>query len=71
MAYRKRTLRSMSPVTREFARLVGELESVSRRLDNLRAKIESLETDSMALHNHSCQQTIATTEELFQTDGGQ
>ena len=27
MAYRKRTLRSMSPVTRKVARLIGEAES--------------------------------------------
>ena len=35
MAYRKKTLRSMSPVTRKVARLIGELGSIERRLKNI------------------------------------
>ena len=33
MAYRKRTLRKMSPTTRKLARLIGELDSISRRAE--------------------------------------
>lgn len=43
MAYRKRTLRSMSPVTRSVARLRGELSSIDRRLKNLIPKIRETE----------------------------
>ena len=51
MAYRKRTLRGMSPVTRKTARLIGELESVTRRLKNIIPEIRSLELDSRALQS--------------------
>ena len=51
MAYRKKTLRSMSPVTRKVARLIGELDSVSRRLKNLIPEIQRIELDSQALRN--------------------
>ncbi len=49
MAYRKKTLRSMSPVTRRLARLIGELKSVDRRLQNLLPEISRLEFESRAL----------------------
>ena len=49
MAYRKKTLRSMSPVTRRMARLIGELDSVNRRLKNLIPEIQRLEFESRAL----------------------
>jgi hypothetical protein len=49
MAYRKRTLRSMLPVTRKVARLAGELDSTSRRLKNLIPELQRLELDSRAL----------------------
>lgn len=49
MAYRKRTLRSMSPVARKLARLIGELDSISRRTKNLIEEIQLLEADSRAL----------------------
>lgn len=49
MAYRKRTLRSMSPTTRKLARLVGEQASIVRRLKNLMPEIQRLELDSRAL----------------------
>lgn len=49
MAYRKSTLRSMSPVTRKVARLIGEQASIARRLKNLIPEIRSLELDSRAL----------------------
>jgi len=49
MAYRKSTLRSMSPVTRKVARLIGEQESVAKRFKNLIPEIQRLELDSRAL----------------------
>ena len=51
MAYKKRTLRKMSPTTRKVARLIGELDSVTRRLKNLIPDIQRLEADSQALWN--------------------
>ena len=35
MAFRKKTLRTMSPTARKVARLIGEQESVVKRLKNL------------------------------------
>ena len=49
MAYRKKTLRTMSPTARKVARLTGELESVSRRLKNLIPELQRLDLDSRAL----------------------
>ena len=49
MAYRKKTLRSMSPTTRKVARLIGELDSISRRLKNTIPDLQRLELDSKAL----------------------
>ncbi len=43
MAYRKSTLRQMSPVTRKVAKLIGEAQSVSRRLKLLLPEIQELE----------------------------
>jgi hypothetical protein len=42
-SYRAKTLRQMPPVTRELARLRGELASVDRRLKNLIPKIKEVE----------------------------
>lgn len=49
MAYRKRTIRSMLPVTRRIARLIGELESAEKRLKNLIPDLQRIEFDSQAL----------------------
>jgi len=49
MPLRKATLRRMPPVTRKFARLVDELESVHRRLKNMIGEVQRLEHDSRAL----------------------
>ena len=49
MAFRKTTLRRMSPVTRKYARLLGELESVLRKGKNMVEEIQRLELDSRAL----------------------
>lgn len=43
MAYRKKTLRRMSPEARKYARMIAELESISRRLKNYLATIQDLE----------------------------
>jgi len=51
MAYRKKTLRSMLPTTRKVARLIGESESVTKRLKNLMPELRRLELESMALNN--------------------
>jgi uncharacterized protein (UPF0335 family) len=51
MAYKKKTLRRMSPTARKVARLAGELESVARRLKNLIPELQSLDLDSKALAN--------------------
>lgn len=51
MAYRKKTLRSMSPTARKVARLIGELDSVSRRLKNVIPELQRLDLDSQALKN--------------------
>ena len=51
MAYRKKTLRTMSPTARKVARLTGELDSVARRLKNLIPELQQLDLDSQALKN--------------------
>ncbi len=47
--YRKATLRKMPPVTRKYAKLLGELESVLRKGKNLVEQVARLELDSQAL----------------------
>ncbi len=49
MPYRKTTLRRMSPLTRKYARLLGELESVLRKGKNLVEEISRIEFESQAL----------------------
>ena len=49
MGYRKSTLRRLPPVTRKYARLLGELDSILRRGKNLVEDIARLEHDSRAL----------------------
>lgn len=49
MAYRKKTLRSMLPVTRKVARLIGEVDSTQRRLKNLIPELRRMELESRAL----------------------
>jgi hypothetical protein len=48
MAYRKKTLRRLTPEARKLAKLTGELESVSRRLKSLVPVVERLEVDVRA-----------------------
>ena len=49
MAFKKRTLRTMSPTARKVARLIGEQESVAKRLKNLVPDLQQLDADSKAL----------------------
>ena len=49
MAFRKATLRRMPPVTRKYAKLLNELDSVLRRSKNMVEEIQRLELDSQAL----------------------
>jgi len=49
MAFRKSTLRQMSPTSRKVARLIGELASVERRLKNLLPEIKQIEFEAQAL----------------------
>jgi hypothetical protein len=58
MALRSKTLRRMPPNARKVARLIGEMESVIRRLKNMLPRIEELEADSRALKHHSCLKTL-------------
>lgn len=49
MAFRKSTLRKMSPTARKYAKLLNELESVLRKGKNTVEEIQRLELDSRAL----------------------
>lgn len=49
MAHRKKTLRRMPENTRTLARLIGELESTSRKLKNHLDKVWDMEIDSHTL----------------------
>ena len=49
MAFRKRTLRRMSPTARKVARLAGEASSLATRLKNLIPELQQLDLDSQAL----------------------
>lgn len=62
MVYRKATLRKMPPVTRKYAKLLGELASVLRKGKNLVEEINRLELDSRALA-HAKEKGAITKEE--------
>jgi len=49
--YRRATLRKMPPVTRKYAKLLNELDSVLHRGKNMVEEIQRLELDSRALAN--------------------
>jgi hypothetical protein len=53
MAYKKKTLRRMQPITRRYARVINDLDGVLRRLRNLTEEVGRLELDSRALHNRN------------------
>jgi len=56
MAYKKKTLRHMQRVTRRYARIINDLDSVTRRLHNLTEEIARLELDSTALFTQKKQE---------------
>jgi len=64
MAYRKKTLRQMQPVTRRYARILNDLDSILRRLKNLTEDIARLESDSIALFRQSRQAGAEKSEDL-------
>ena len=49
MVFKKLTIRRMPPVTRKYARLLNELDSILTRGRNLVEEIRRLEMDSKAL----------------------
>jgi hypothetical protein len=55
--YKKKTLRHMQRVTRRYARIINDLDSVLRRLRNLTEDIARLELDSTALLTATRQDT--------------
>jgi len=64
MAYRKKTLRQMQPITRRYARIINELAGILRRLGNLTEDIARLESDSIALFRQSRQAGVEKSEDL-------
>jgi len=66
--YKSKTLRRMQPTTRRYARLINELESVLRRLDNLKPEIARLELDSTALLTATRQDTKHANLDEFMQD---
>jgi hypothetical protein len=67
--YKKKTLRRLPTITRRYARIINDLDSVIRRLKNLTEDIDRLEMDSRALfkrREHDDRVTIdEATEILF------
>jgi len=57
MTYKKKTLRRMQHITRRYARILNDLDSVTRRLHNLTQDIGRLELDSTALLTATRQDT--------------
>ena len=57
MAYKKKTLRRMQHITRRYARILNDLDSVTRRLHNLTQDFARLELDSTALLTATRQDT--------------
>jgi hypothetical protein len=50
MPYSSKTLRKFPPITRKYAKLVGELQLLTRRAKNLVEDIWMIERDSQALY---------------------
>ncbi len=51
MAYKRKTLRAMSPKTRKLARLINELDSTVRKLKNTLPDIADAEIAERAMFN--------------------
>ena len=65
--FRKVTLRRMPPQTREYARLLNDLESVLRRGKNMVEKLRRQELEAKALAN-ARERGIAESKEILQRD---
>lgn len=70
MPYRKRTLRAMTPEARRYARLIGEMENLTKRMKNLLPRIQDIELAARAEEKRERferdhQNDDAVTEELF------
>ena len=68
MAYKKKTLRRMQHITRRYARILNDLDSVTRRLHNLTQDIGRLELDSTALLTATRQDTKHANLDEFMQD---
>ena len=64
MTYRKKTLRTMLPRTRQLARIINDAESAVRRLKNFVDLVSELELDSRALHRMASHPTMTAEEAL-------
>jgi conjugal transfer/entry exclusion protein len=69
MAFRKKTLRTMSPTARKVARLAGEIESAATRLKNMIPELQSLDLESKALKTATQLDTKAAKRELEMIKG--
>jgi len=65
MAYRKKTLRTMSPTARKVARLVGEQASIAIRLKNLIPDLQRLDLDSKALETAKSSGLVLSVNDLW------
>ncbi|MGA8849387.1 MAG: hypothetical protein WB564_06155 [Dehalococcoidia bacterium] len=70
MAYKKKTLRHMQPITRRYARIINDLDGVTRRLKNLTQDIARLELDSAALFRSNRQEYDRTHHAGFRKEPG-
>ena len=66
--YQKKTLRHMQRVTRRYARVLNDLDSIARRLRNLTQDIARLELDSTALLTATRQDTKHANLDEFMQD---
>lgn len=66
--YKKKTIRHMQRVTRRYARIINDLDSVLRRLSNLTEDIARLELDSTALLTATRQDTKHANLDEFMQD---
>jgi len=56
----------MPETSRKLAKLIGQPDSLSTKLNNLLPKVRELVADSQALRWHSCAETLKTKDqELF------
>jgi len=66
--YKKKTLRRMQHITRRYARILNDLDSVTRRLHNLTEEFARLEFDSTTLQTATRQDTKHANLDEFMQD---